>query len=253
MLDSGLGPVNLARAHFGLPALTRLEDQHRSADRLLLGTSRAFDFSPDNLPAHIRYVGPQLDDPAWAEPWESPFEADDQRPLVLVAFSTSFQDHVGVLQRIIDAAAELPVRLLVTLGGTIHANELQAAPNCRLLESAPHNQVMPLAALVITHGGHGTVTRGLVHRKPLLIVPHGRDQNDNAARVTARGAGLTLPAASSVEEFASAIRRVLTEPAFAASAKELGDRVAAEVEHSPVVEELEQIAACACDAQLQAA
>ena len=253
MLDGGLGAVNLARAHFGLPALARLEDQHRSADRLLLGTSRAFDFSPDDLPAHIRYVGPQLDDPAWAEPWQPSFDADDRRPLVLVAFSTSFQDHVGVLQRIIDAASGLPVRLLVTLGGTISRNELQAASNCHLVESAPHDQVLPLAALVITHGGHGTVTRSLVHRKPLIIVPHGRDQNDNAARVTARGAGVVLPAASSAEEFASAIRRVLAKPAFAAAAKCLGDRVAAEVEHSPVVEELEQIVACACDSELQAA
>lgn len=253
MMDGGLPAVNGARAYFGLPPLDRLEEQHLSADRLLLGTSEAFDFSPAELPPHIRYVGPQLDDPFWAGSWDSPFGASDQRPLILVAFSTSFQDHVGVLQRIIDAGAGLPVRLLVTLGATIRAEELRAAPNCILVDSAPHNKVMPEAKLVITHGGHGTVTRSLVHRNPMIIVPHGRDQNDNAARVTARGAGVMLPATSSAGEFASAIRRVLADPAFAQAAGKLGCCVASEMEHSPLVEELEQIAASAPGEKLQAA
>lgn len=242
MLDSGLPAVNAARAAFGLPPLATIADQHLAAERLLLGTSEAFDFAPPTLPAHIRYVGPQLEDPAWAEPWRSPWPAEDRRPLVLVAFSTSFQDHVGVLQRIVDAAADLPVRLLVTLGETISPDELVPADNCRLVHSAPHNAVMPEAALVITHGGHGTVTRALMHLKPMIVVPHGRDQNDNAARVTARGAGLRLDADASIEQFRSAIEAVLSEPSFAAAAARLGRQVAEEVERSPVVEELEGLA-----------
>ena len=254
LFESGLSAVNAARAEFGLRPLTRIEDQLLSAERLLLGTSRAFDFAPAVLPSHIRYVGPQLDDPAWACDWRSPWSEDDRRPLVLVAFSTSFQDHAAVLQRIIDAAADLPVRLLVTLGATISEDELRPGPNCRLVQSAPHNGVMPEASLVVTHGGHGTVARALVHRRPMIVVPHGRDQNDNAARVIARGAGLVLDAQSSVGDFRGAISQVLSEPRFAAAARALGDRVAEEAERSPVVHELEQIASCSCGASaLQAA
>ncbi len=212
MLDSGLPAVNTARAAFGLPPLASLADQHLAAERLLLGTSQAFDFAPPVLPPHIRYVGPQLADPAWAAPWHSPWSPDDSRSLVLVSFSTSFQDHAGVLQTIIDAAASLPVRLLVTLGDTISPDELSPAANSRLVHSAPHNAVMPEVALVITHGGHGTVTRALAHQKPLIIVPHGRDQNDNAVRVTARGAGLMLQADASAAAFKSAIEQVLSDP-----------------------------------------
>ena len=248
MFAVALPPLNATRAEFGLPPLARFDDQINSAERLLLGTSRAFDFAPSELPPHIRYVGPQLDDPAWAGPWQSPWCDEDERPLVLVAFSTSFQDHVGVLQRIIDAAAGLPVRMLVTLGPTIGNDDLRPADNCRLVEGAPHNEVMPQAALVITHGGHGTVTRSLLHRKPMIVVPHGRDQNDNAARVTARGAGLMVPAGSSAEEFESVMRKLLTEPGFATAAQALGDRIADEAENSPVAEELEQIASCVAHA-----
>jgi len=46
MFDSGLPAVNAARAAFGLPPLASLADQHRAAERLLLGTSQAFDFAP---------------------------------------------------------------------------------------------------------------------------------------------------------------------------------------------------------------
>lgn len=248
MLAEGLPAVNAARAAFGLPPLAALPDQHLAAGRLLLGTSRAFDFAPAELPSHLVYVGPQLDDPAWAEAWRSPWPAEDERPLVLVAFSTSFQDHVGVLQNIIDGASELPVRLLVTLGETIAPEELAPAANCRLVRSAPHNKVMAEATLVITHGGHGTVTRALAHQKPMILVPHGRDQNDNAVRVTARGAGLVMDSTACAAAFRSAIEAVLENPDYAAAAAELGGKVAAEMRDSPVAEELERLAARGCPA-----
>lgn len=241
MLDEGLPALNAARAALGLVPLASLTDQHRVAERLLLGTARAFDFAPAELPAHIAYVGPQLGDPAWAAPWQSPWNASDPRPLALVSFSTTFQGHVDALQRVIDGAANLPLRLLVTLGDTIAPQELTPAANCRLLPNAPHNAVMPEAALVITHGGHGTVARALVHRKPLIVVPHGRDQADNAVRVTTRGAGIMVQAGSEAEAFRSAIAEILANPAYRAAAQALGARIAEEAVHSPVVDELETL------------
>jgi MGT family glycosyltransferase len=243
MLDKGLPAINAARAVLGLMPLAQLTDQHLVAEGILLGTSRAFDFAPSQLPPRVSYVGPQLDDPAWAAPWHSPWDANDLRPLVLVGFSTTFQDHVGVLQAVIDGAADLPVRMLVTLGDTIAPEELTPPANCRLMASAPHNAVMAQAALVITHGGHGTVTRALMHGRPLIVVPHGRDQADNAIRVTERGAGLSLPTTSDPATFGVAIATVLAESRYAKAAQELGERVAEEVHNSPVIAQLETLAA----------
>lgn len=239
----GLPALNGARRLLGLRPLARLADQLDAAEAVLLGTSAAFDFAPPALPAGVSYVGPQLADPPWAAAWRSPWPQDDVRPLILVGFSTTFQDHVAVLQAVIDGAATLPVRLLVTLGDTIVPDELVPAANCTLVHSAPHNDVMPGTALVITHGGHGTVARALLHRKPLIVVPHGRDQNDNAARVTARGAGVMLPATAASAACRAAIEQVLGNPLYADAAKRLGDRVAWDVETSLVAEELEQLAA----------
>ena len=76
-----------------------------------------------------------------------------------------------------------------------------------------------------------------------LIVPHGRDQNDNAVRVTA---GMMLQADASAAAFKSAIEEVLSDPGYAVAARTLGRQVADEVEQSPVVEELERLASCRC-------
>jgi MGT family glycosyltransferase len=241
MFDLGLPALNAARAELGLRPLARLADQLAAAQRLLLATSEAFDFRWEDRPATVRYVGPQLVDlpgPAWTSPWP----ADDRRPLVLVGFSTSFQDHVPVLQRVLDGLAALPVRVLLTTGDTIEPDELRAPPNAVVVQKAPHVAVMREASFVVTHGGHGTVIRAVAAGLPTLLVPHGRDQNDNAKRVTERGAGLELPASASAEDFAEAARRLLEEPGFRASAERLGQAVRAEADASPIVELLEEAA-----------
>jgi len=242
MFDSGLPALNAARSALGLQPLEHLLDQFRAATVELLATSRAFDFSSNGLPDHVRYVGPQLADPHWAQPWTSPWPKSDPRPLVTVGFSTTFQNHVGVLQNVIDAFAPLPARVLVTLGGSVKPGELRASENCVLVESAPHSIVMREAAVVVTHGGHGTIMRALVSRVPMLVIPHGRDQNDNAVRITERGAGLSLMPGASLEVIRGAGERLLSDASFRAAAKRLGDLVAADAENSTVVRELEAAA-----------
>jgi UDP:flavonoid glycosyltransferase YjiC (YdhE family) len=83
-------------------------------------------------------------------------------------------------------------------------------------------------ALFITHAGHGSVLRPLMADVPLLCLPMGRDQNDNAARVAHRGAGLTLPADARPETIAAAVRRLLDEPAFKSAAQALGSAIRAD-------------------------
>lgn len=242
MFDSGLPMLNAARAILGLGALEHVIDQLRAAEAELLATSAAFDFPADRLPARVRYVGPQLGDPHWARAWTSPWPQSDTRPLVTVGFSTTFQNHAAVLQKVIDALAPVSARVLVTLGGSIDAGELRGAGNCVIVDSAPHAVLMREAALVVTHGGHGTVIRALANRVPLLVIPHGRDQNDNAVRVSERGAGLSLPPDASLEDIRAACVRLLDEPQFRAGAKRLGDRVAADAQKSTLIQEIEAAA-----------
>lgn len=225
-VNQRLPVLNAARAGLGLPPLTDGFDQTRQADMIVLATSQAFDFPVPALPAGMRYVGPLLDPPVWTDAWVSPWPEDDRRPLILIAMSTTFQDQAPAIQSVLDAAARLDARVLVTLGPCLAADMFRVPANAALVASAPHDEVMPQAAVVVTHCGHGTAMRALTHGRPMLCLPMGRDQNDNAARIAARGAGIRLDAGADVGPLRAALSALLTDPAYAQAAAALGAAIA---------------------------
>jgi len=144
------------------------------------------------VPNHVRYVGPILDDPQWAEPWKAPWSERNRNPLVLVGFSSTFQDQAPVLQNVVTALGGLPVRALVTLGEMLPDGEVQPTASVVVVRSAPHREIRRQASLLITHCGHGTTMKALTAGVPIVCIPMGRDQNDTAARVVHVGAGVRL-------------------------------------------------------------
>ena len=233
-----LDGLNSLRANYGLEPVSVTWEQMARAHRQLILTSAAFDF-PARLPDNACYVGPILDDPVWADgrTWKLP-PGDD--PLVLVAMSSTFQNHLECLQRVVDALGAMPLRALVTTGPAIRPEALSASPNVTVVESAPHERVLREAALVITHGGHGTVLKTLAAGLPLVILPHGRDQADNAVRVTTRGAGIAISRRASARKIANAVGRVLNHPSYGAAARRFGRVVARDADSPALLAELER-------------
>jgi MGT family glycosyltransferase len=240
--NRGLPELNRTRASLGLAPLARLLEQFERPERVLALTAAAFDF-PAKLPGNVRYVGPQLDDPAWAEPW-SPPEGDD-RPFVLVAMSTTFMDHVDQLQRAVKALGSLPVRGLVTTGPAVDPEQIEAAEGVTVVRSAPHRDVLAHADALVTHGGHGTVVKGLIAGVPIVCMPTGRDQPDNAARLVHRGAGVKVSRNASSAKVAAAVRQVLDDPGYRRRAVRLGEQLRAEAESGLALAELEALAGAA--------
>jgi MGT family glycosyltransferase len=244
LLRQFIAPFNEARRSLGLAPLRtarELVDQFHRADLRLILTSEVFDFPITPPPRNVRYVGPVLDDPDWVGGWENPWREEDARPLVVASLSSTFQNQRGVLARIIEALGALDVRGLVTLGPCM-ANEVFELPgNVIAAESAPHALVFPHAAAVVTHAGHGTVMRALAHDLPLLCLPMGRDQDDNAARVVAKGVGLRLSPSANPARIAGAVRRLLEEPAFGQQARRLAAIIREDAAAHRVVAELEHV------------
>ncbi len=240
-LAERLPVLNAARATLGLRPLAEALDQPKVARMTLLATSQAFDFPVPALPPGLRYVGPLLDPPSWAGGWSSPWAPDDPRPLVLVALSSTFQDQAGVIQALLDAAAPLPVRMVATLGPGLAGTAFRVPGNAVVVDRASHDALMREATLVVTHCGHGTVMRALAHHRPMLCLPMGRDQNDNAVRVTTRGAGLRLTPDASPEQLRAAIGTLLGDPAYARAAAALGQAIAAAEAPDALVEALEEL------------
>jgi MGT family glycosyltransferase len=238
---SGLPALNQARAEFGLAPLRDGLDLMGRADRILVCSSPSFDFAPGSVPANVCYVGPQLDDAARAasgNPWAGP----PGRPLVLVGLSSTVMRQEGLLQRAANALGQLQVRGLVTTGPAVDPAVIAAPPNVTVTRWVRHADVLPHCSAVITHGGHGTVMKALIAGVPLVVVPLGRDQPDNAARVVYAGAGTRLRKNASVSALRAAVAQVIDDPGYRAAAGRMADRLAAERDDSLVVDELEHMA-----------
>jgi UDP:flavonoid glycosyltransferase YjiC (YdhE family) len=94
--------------------------------------------------------------------------------------------------------------------------------NATVVEWLPYSQAMPAAALVVTHGGHGTMARALAAGTPALVCPPAGDMAENGARLAWAGAGLTLPNRLLARgPLRWAVRRLLGDPGYTARAAEL--------------------------------
>ena len=60
------------------------------------------------------------------------------------------------------------------------------------VDYAPHEVIFPRAALVVHHGGVGTLGQALRSGRPMLVVPHAHDQYDNAERMRRAGVSRTI-------------------------------------------------------------
>ncbi len=239
-----LPAYNDVRREFGLTPLKTAQDitaEYHRADLRLIQTLEAFDFPIKPAPANVRYVGPVLDDPDWTDPWRNPWPADDRRPLVVASLSSTFQNQQEILQRIITALGGLEVRGLVTLGPAMADAAFDLPANVLVVPSAPHGQVFAQAAAVVTHAGHGTVMRALAAGVPLVCLPMGRDQADNAARVVYHGAGLRLKPTAKSPQIRAALQRILQQPQFRQHAQRLGRLIVEDVAANRAVHELERV------------
>jgi len=223
---SALRDLNEARRHLGLAEVAAASDQLARVGRVLVLTTEAFDPPPAVLPANVRYVGPQLDDPWRSEQLDLPLSVEDGEPLVVVSFSSRYAA-AQVVQRVLEAVAPLPARVLLTLGPALSAEDLRLPANAVARRFVPHPAVLPRARLVITHAGLGTVMTALAHGVPLVCIPLKNDQFENAARVVAAGAGRTLSWHAPRRSLRRAILQVLNEPRLTDGARRMAKSIAA--------------------------
>lgn len=231
LLARTLPRLNAVAAQYGQPRLGNVFELFDRCKRVLVMTSPSFDFSAPQLPANVRYVGPQLDDPDWAV--EAEWSRPSSRPLVLVALSSVYQDQADLLHRIAQALRTLPVNAVLTTGRAVDPSQIDAPPNVQVLRAAPHRRVLAEASAVVTHAGHGIVMKALAAGVPMVCIPMGRDQRDNAARVLRLGAGVRIGERSAPDRIAAAVTEVMSDAQYATAASRFADVLAREAATRP--------------------
>ncbi len=215
-MRKGLRELNRTRESLGLGPVDRM-DAGTSAGLSLVATFPQLEY-PRRWPERAVVTGPMF----FELPSEEIEVPEGSEPLVLVTPSTVQDPKCEMLRATLDGLAEEPVRVVATTNKHRPVEPIEVPPNAVLEPWLSYSQLMPLADLVICHGGHGTVARALDAGAPVLCCPAVGDMAENGARVQWAGAGLSVPRRLlSPRSVRTASRRILAEPSFAARAREI--------------------------------
>jgi UDP:flavonoid glycosyltransferase YjiC (YdhE family) len=161
------------------------------------------------------------------EPW-----GDPEAPLVYVTFGSvmgSLGPFDDVYRHALDALAELPARVLMTVGRKLDPASLEPVPpNARVEPWWPQGAVLAEAAAMLGHGGFGTTMGALANGVPQVVAPiFTVDQVANGRHVADSGAGLTVgPGPEGVAAAAALVPRLLEDPSYAERARTVAADIA---------------------------
>ncbi|HUG65224.1 MAG TPA: nucleotide disphospho-sugar-binding domain-containing protein [Gaiellaceae bacterium] len=152
-------------------------------------------------PAEVDYTRASVLAPTWQRvdtcvrrsdaPAELPAHiATGEGGLVYVSLGSLGSADVDLMKRLVDVLSRAPHRFVVSKGP--QASEFELADNMWGEEFLPQPALLPLADVVITHGGNNTTTECFHFGKPMVALPLFWDQYDNAQRVAETGYGIRL-------------------------------------------------------------
>lgn len=212
------GPVGAVAR---LKGLRPVETWDRAALCLVAAPESLDPGGTGRVPSNVRFVGPLLDLPAR-------HDVAGHDPGVLVSLSTfHYSGMQQALQRLLDATADLGVRVVVTTGPVIDPASLRTAANHEVHRYVSHDTLMPEVSLAVSHGGHATTMRALAHDLPLVVMPmHPMlDQPLVGAAVADAGAGEVVAKKTSPADLRPVVERMLADGPHRRAAASLGEEI----------------------------
>lgn len=165
------------------------------------------------------------------------FLGSGDRPIVFTLGSTAVAHPGNFYDASIEAVRRMSARA-VLIGATKEMQRI--APNILSLPYVPYSEIFPSACVIVHPGGAGTTAQALRAGRPMLFVPWGWDQPDNAARVERRGAALSIPKNEyTAPQAADALHRLMTNPEFSTNAAAASAHIQAERGLAEAAEHLE--------------
>jgi MGT family glycosyltransferase len=219
-------PLNHLRAAAGLPPDPRQAMLYRYL--LLSPFPRSFEHADLPLPPTAHSLRVEPFDRSGSEtlpPW---LEALPPRPIVYVTLGTSPLRRTDVFRTLVVGLYDEPLHVVATVGRTRDPAALgPQPPHIHVERYIPQSLLLTRCALVVCHGGSGTVLGALSLGLPLVVVPQGADQPENAAQVAALGAGRVIePADLTPAAVRAAVRAVLGDPSYRRSAAAVQEEIA---------------------------
>jgi MGT family glycosyltransferase len=236
-----LDAVNQVRMQAGLAAVKNLWEAWARFPALS-NSIRQLDPLTSRAPQSFHYFGPMFD-PGSPSEWKAPWLKADSRPLVLVSFSTGpYWDQSSRILRTLKALSGSNCHAIVT-AGPVEIDPKIVPDNAIVVGYAPHDEVLPMTALTVTHAGHGTVITSLKYGVPLLCLPNPvADQPILASQIEALGCGASLDGDNATPaEIKAAFDRLLNDRSFTANARTLAETISRSPGVSAAASQLETL------------
>ncbi len=227
---SWVEPVQQLRKELGLPRSRNpiFEGQHSPTLVLALFSKLLAQVQPD-FPSNTLITGFPFYDRKDEQPPSPELLRflDEGEPPVLFTLGSSLVWIAKDFYRVsIEAAQKLGRRALLLVGDKRNLPQTKLPDGVAAFDYAPHSLVMPRACVNVHQGGIGTTGQALRAGRPMLVVPYGQDQPDNARRCVRVGVGRTLsPARYKVSRVVGELSELLRNPAYREHAAEAGRRV----------------------------
>jgi MGT family glycosyltransferase len=210
--------LNSARKKFGLPAFPAGILRTPYSKWLNLITSvEAIEAPRDHLAGHSLFIGPCFAKRKNSRASHFPFEQlRSDKYKIYVSLGTVFNNKPRVFERIISALNSPEYQVIISAGGAYKKLLQDKIPeNVLLFQSVPQVDLLPKVDLVIGHGGNNSTNETLAAGKPLIVMPVGGEQGDNASRIEYLKAGLRVNIASFDEdEIAQKVKYIRSNPEF---------------------------------------
>ena len=163
---------------------------------LLILCPRAFEFPQVSSWERLHYLEASIDldrrEPA-GFPWEV---LDGSRPVIYCSLGSHPHDYKKseeLFEAVLDAVRQRPEWQLVLAAGPAYIGSplfQDVPPNIVVVEWVPQLAMLKKAAVMITHGGLGTVKECIYFGVPMVVFPMSFDQPENAMRIVYHGLGL---------------------------------------------------------------
>jgi L-noviosyl transferase len=148
------------------------------------------------------------------------------RPRVLVGFGAEGETSLK-LDPVIGSLSTLDVDLVVPMGHR-QVEDLEWEPDrIRLRTGSPVAEDWEAVRAVVHHGGPEITLAAVARGIPAVVVPESPEQQEQAERLVAAGAGIALPARHMDPAMVTAgIGLLLSDPRFTAAASRIRDEIA---------------------------
>lgn len=154
-------------------------------------TTKQFQPFAELLDESFKFVGPSII--TRPEPVSFPFDALGDAPIIYISLGTVFNEKADFYRTCFEAFGSSNRQVVMSVGTRTDIAALGAIPrNFIVRDFVPQLELLPRAALFITHGGMNSVSEALYYGVPLLVIPQSADQNLVGQRIAQLGAGKVL-------------------------------------------------------------